>query len=147
MYVCVYIYIYIYTHVCMVLIWRGIARQILHNVFVATIDSTQLGYLFGATESWELKPLTVHPVSVRRFSSFRTQPLENLSHYLRKKGFLSNPAPGEKYYKRKSCYGDRVHMFLRQALADRLPGAEDPLRSWYLYIYTNCLGYSIHYFD
>ena len=24
----------------------------------------------------------VHPVSVRRFPSFRTQPLENLSHYL-----------------------------------------------------------------
>ena len=25
----------------------------------------------------------------------RTQPLENLSHYLCKKGLLSNPAPGE----------------------------------------------------
>ena len=25
---------------------------------------------------------SVHPVSVRRFPSFRTQPLENLSHYL-----------------------------------------------------------------
>ena len=37
----------------------------------------------------------VHPVSVTRFPSFRTQPLENLSHYLRKKGFLSNPDPGE----------------------------------------------------
>ena len=24
----------------------------------------------------------IHPVSVRRFPSFRTQPLENLSHYL-----------------------------------------------------------------
>ena len=39
--------------------------------------------------------LRVHPVSVRRFPSFRTQPLENLSHYLWRNGFLSNPAPGE----------------------------------------------------
>ena len=37
----------------------------------------------------------IHPVSVTRFLSFRTQPLENLSHYLRTNGFLSNPAPGE----------------------------------------------------
>ena len=26
--------------------------------------------------------IVLHPVSVRRFPSFRTQPLENLSHYL-----------------------------------------------------------------
>ena len=38
---------------------------------------------------------TLHPVSVRRFPSFRTQPLENLSHHLWTNGFLSNPAPGE----------------------------------------------------
>ena len=37
----------------------------------------------------------VHPVSVTRFPSFRTQTLENLSHYLWKNGFLSNPDPGE----------------------------------------------------
>ena len=29
-----------------------------------------------------LQPAQLHPVSVRRFPSFRTQPLENLSHYL-----------------------------------------------------------------
>ena len=28
------------------------------------------------------KSAVIHPVSVRRFPSFRTQPLENLSHYL-----------------------------------------------------------------
>ena len=39
--------------------------------------------------------ITVHPVSVRRFPSFRTQRLENLSRYLWTNGFLSNPAPGE----------------------------------------------------
>ena len=37
----------------------------------------------------------IHPVSVRRFPSFRTQPLENLSHYLWTNGFESSPAPGE----------------------------------------------------
>ena len=26
--------------------------------------------------------IIIHPLSVRRFPSFRTQPLENLSHYL-----------------------------------------------------------------
>ena len=52
---------------------------------------------------------TVHPVSVTRFPSFRTQPLENLSHYLWNKRLPSNPAPGEKSSKRESCYGDRVY--------------------------------------
>ena len=35
------------------------------------------------------------PVSITRFPSFRTQPLENLSVDSVKNGFLSNPAPGE----------------------------------------------------
>ena len=37
----------------------------------------------------------VHLVSVTRFPSFRTQPLENLSVGSVTNGFLSNPAPGE----------------------------------------------------
>ena len=37
----------------------------------------------------------LHPVSVRRFPSFRTQPLENLSADSVTNRFLSNPAPGE----------------------------------------------------
>ena len=37
----------------------------------------------------------LHPVSVRRFPSFRTQPLENLSVDSVSNGFLSKPAPGE----------------------------------------------------
>ena len=39
--------------------------------------------------------LLLHPVSVTRFPSFRTQPLESLSVDSVKNGFLSNPAPGE----------------------------------------------------
>ena len=42
-----------------------------------------------------LRAPSLHPVSVRRFPSFRTQPLENLSVDSVKHGFLSNPAPGE----------------------------------------------------
>ena len=38
----------------------------------------------------------IHQVSVTRFPSFRTQPLENLSVDSVNNGFLSNPAPGEK---------------------------------------------------
>ena len=37
----------------------------------------------------------IHPVSVGRFPSFRTQPLANLSVDSVTNGFLSNPAPGE----------------------------------------------------
>ena len=37
----------------------------------------------------------LHPVSVTRFPSFRTQTLENLSRYQWRKRFLSNPDPGE----------------------------------------------------
>ena len=39
---------------------------------------------------------SVHLVSITRFPSFRTQTLENLSHYLwTKNRFLSNPDPGK----------------------------------------------------
>ena len=41
-----------------------------------------------------LRPV-LHLVSITRFPSFRTQPLENLSVDSVTNGFLSNPAPGE----------------------------------------------------
>ena len=50
----------------------------------------------------------MHPVSVRRFPSFRTQPLENLSHYLWKKTISEQPSPWRKSWERESCNGDRV---------------------------------------
>ena len=49
------------------------------------------------------------PVSVRRFPSFRTQPLESLSHYLWTKTISEQPSPWRKSSKRESCYGDRVY--------------------------------------
>ena len=73
MYVCTYVYIYIYIYIYI---------HIYTHLYIRICG--RHGLL-----------LVLHPVSVRRFPSFRTQPLENLSHYLWKNGFLSNPAPGE----------------------------------------------------
>ena len=41
------------------------------------------------------RPPCLHPVSLGRFPSFRTQPLEKLTPLPMKKTYLSNPAPGE----------------------------------------------------
>ena len=56
----------------------------------------------------------IHPVSVTRFPSFRTQPLENLSHYLWTNGFLSNPAPGENLERGILLWRQGVHICRRQ---------------------------------
>ena len=50
-----------------------------------------------------------HPVSVTRFPSFRTQTLENLSHYLWNKWVPEQPRPWRKSCERESCDGDRVY--------------------------------------
>ena len=50
---------------------------------------------FGFLETSGNLSTDIHPVSVTRFPSFRTQTLESLSRYLWTKGFLSNPDPGE----------------------------------------------------
>ena len=51
----------------------------------------------------------IHPVSVRRFPSFRTQPLENLTPLPMNKWISEQPSPWRKSSKRRSCYGDRVY--------------------------------------
>ena len=53
--------------------------------------------------------LGVHPFSLRRFPSFRTQPLENLTPLSMNKWVSEQPSPWRKSSKRKSCYGDRVY--------------------------------------
>ena len=50
------------------------------------------------------------PVSVRRFPSFRTQPLENLTPLPTNKWAPEQPSPWRKSSKRESCYGDRVNI-------------------------------------
>ena len=53
--------------------------------------------------------VSLHPVSITRFPSFRTQTLENLSHYLWTKTISEQPRPWRKSCERESCYGDRVY--------------------------------------
>ena len=58
----------------------------------------------------------LHPVSVRRFPSFRTQPLEILATTYEKQRFLSNPAPGENLLSgnlvmETGCKGSICHVF------------------------------------
>ena len=48
-----------------------------------------------------------HSVSVRRFPSFRTQPLENLTPLPMKQWTPEQPSPWRKSSKRESCDGDR----------------------------------------
>ena len=50
----------------------------------------------------------LHPVSLRRFPSFRTQPLRNIAPLSMNKWVPEQPSPWRKSSKRESCYGDRV---------------------------------------
>ena len=60
---------------------------------------------------------TLHPVSVTRFPSFRTQTLEDLSRYLWNKWVPEQPRPWRKSCDGESCDGDRVYLApLRRAL-------------------------------
>ena len=52
----------------------------------------------------------LHPVSVTRFPSFRTQTLENLSRYLWSKWVPEQPRPWRKSCDGESCDGDRVYI-------------------------------------
>ena len=89
----------------------------------------------------------IHPVSLRRFPSFRTQPLENLMPLSTNKWVPEQPSPWRKSSKRESCYGDRVYRCLRTKSLPREPlhcdaAAEmfyqyeyGPMMIIYIYIY------------
>ena len=89
-YTCMYIYIYIYIHTSLSLyiyIYIHICIYLCIQIFRAPGPGRHL-------LARRRPRFFIHPVSLRRFPSFRTQPLENLSG-VKKKRFLSNPAPGE----------------------------------------------------
>ena len=77
MYVCIYIYIYIYIHT-----WYN-NMSYLYMMLCYIVRYSCHSYI------WLYLYTYIHPVSITRFPSFRTQPLAM------KKRFLSNPAPGE----------------------------------------------------
>ena len=99
MYVCMYVYIYIYAH-----IRRGPAFAVQETCsHVADVRH------WANADTAVPDILVVHPVSVRRFPSFRTQPLENIAPLPLNKWVPEQPSPWRKYSKRESCYGDRVY--------------------------------------
>ena len=53
-----------------------------------------------------------HPVSLKRYPSFRTEPLEHLTPLPMNKWVPEKPSPWRTSSKRKSCYGDRVYVHL-----------------------------------
>ena len=87
MYIYIYIYIYIFGR--------------------ASIDSAAKISRIASPD--RARPISLlHPVSVRRFPSFRTQPLENITPLPMNKWIPEQPSPWRKSSKRESCYGDRV---------------------------------------
>ena len=73
------IYIYIHIYIYIYIIGELRATQ------VRAYDDRAIGFLleeFLCFNSMPCRHTPLHPVSVRRFQSFRTEPLENLSHYL-----------------------------------------------------------------
>ena len=76
-------------------------------VVVAVVVVVVVGPFVRNSYVSTLRPVVIHPVSVRRFPSFRTQPLEDFSVDSVNKS-LEQPSPWRKSSKRKSCYGGRV---------------------------------------
>ena len=89
---CIHIYIYIYIYILHVFRVQGLGFRVLKKMRIGGVPM----------ESQEL-----HPVSVRRFPSFRTQPLENLTPLSMNKWVPEQPSPWRKSSKRESCFGDR----------------------------------------
>ena len=95
-----------------------------------------------------------HPVSVRRFPSFRTQPLESLTSLSMNKWVPEQPSPWRNSSKRESCYGDRVHVVFintwpaTRGSPTRLAAAKLSLvlkHSVYIYIYVYIYTYMYIY--
>ena len=122
-YVYIYIYIYIYCSFPEIMSQRisagiiSVGRLSVHPVSV-TIFLFLLLLWFVLSLLWCLSLsfvfvclfllLLLHPVSVTRFPSFRTQTLENLSRYLWNKWVPEQPRPWRKSCDGESCDGDRV---------------------------------------
>ena len=63
----------------------------------------------------------MHPVSITRFPSFRTQTLGNLTPLPMNKWVPEQPRPWRKSCERESCYGDRVCSKGIQSLKGNIP--------------------------
>ena len=90
-------------------------------MIIMMMISSLRGALFGLPSAWRDPE---YPVSLRRFPSFRTQPLENLTPLSMNKWVPEQHSPWRKSSKRESCYGDRV----------KLPGGDESRGSYLCYI-------------
>ena len=99
-YTCIYIYIYMYIHTRISYAKRGVQAEAPFCLQAEAPFCLQAeAHLFAF----------LHPVSVRRFPPFRTQPLENLTPLPMNKRVPEQPSPWRKSSKRESCYGVRVY--------------------------------------
>ena len=110
-----YIYIYIHIHIHYVYLYLSIYLSISIYLYLSLSI-----YIYIYRERERHAPLYIHPVSLRRFPSFRTQPLENLTPLPTNKWISEQPSPWRKSSKRESCYGDRVYT-LRSTSSRRAP--------------------------
>ena len=84
----IYIYIYIYIYICSTVVP---SVSIVFRFAVLALESVLVPHpWFGTTL------VLLHPVSVRRFPSFRTQPLENLTPLHMNKWISEQPSPWRK---------------------------------------------------
>ena len=87
----IYIYTYIERELLLLLLLCILGVDLVYDMLSVSIHDNNL-----------------HPVSVRRFPSFRTQPLESLMPLPMNKWISGQLSPWRKSSKRKSCHGDRV---------------------------------------
>ena len=81
--------------------------NIVHIIYKLIIDKYYI-YTYIHIYIYIYMFYSIHPVSVRRFPSFRTQPLEKLTPLPMNEWISEQPCPWRKSSKRESCYGDRV---------------------------------------
>ena len=114
-YTCVCIYIYIYTYMYVYMCQRGGQHRLLRWNLKGGSQSEAVFRAFDRMRQYTRSPF-------RRFPSFRTQPLENLTPLPTNKWVPEQPSPWRKSSKRESCYGDRVYRMSRNRTCARSRG-------------------------
>ena len=81
--------------------------------------------------------LSLYIYIFRRFPSFWNELLENITSLPMNRWISERPSSWRKYYKRKSCYGDRVYNLWRASVASGAvaPDVSDLCVCVYIYIY------------
>ena len=95
------------------ILWLARANLVLRGVRGDAQDAVVRHSQPGAPRG-VARAVAIHPVSVTRFPSFRTQTLENLSRYLWNKWVPEQPRPWRKSCEGESCCGDQVYYRFRR---------------------------------